>query len=594
MTALLTVQLRHEHDIVAARRRARELAHILGYDTQEQTRIATAVSEIARNAFNYAGGGKVEFTLEGEHRLASFVAVIADTGPGIEKLDEVLSGAYRSTTGMGLGIVGARRLMDEVKIDSARGRGTSVRLVKRLPAGDPPDTATVAKAVELVAREKRHDAMEELQLQNRELLRVLAQLQERQEELKRLNQELEDTNRGVVALYAELDARADDLKRAAEQKSRFLSNVSHELRTPLQSTLGLTRLLLDRTDGDLSGEQEKQVAFIRDNVGGLLEMVGDLLDLAKIEAGKIEVRTAEVRVENLFSALRGTMRVLPVSEGVQLVFEQSDELPTLLTDEAKLSQILRNFVSNALKFTERGSVVVRAELDAAGDCMMFSVADSGVGIPDQDHSRIFEEFVQLPNPLQQRHRGTGLGLPLARRLAEAIGGRVEMTSVVGEGSVFRALVPLSRRLSPAAAREGDTADAGVSADAQERALIIDDDELARQTLRRLLLAQSCIVYEVSNGAAGVADAITLRPDVIFLDLGMPDMSGEEVLARLRLDPRTRSIPVVIVTDRALAAIQRSASCAEADSILGKADLSATTIARILKQVQRNEESLRDP
>lgn len=198
--------------------------------------------------------------------------------------------------------------------------GTTVLLAKKLPGGCALAREAVSRLIEDLARQRRPSPVEELKQQNRELVRVLAQLQERQEELIRLNRELEDTNRGVVALYAELDARAEGLKRAADQKSRFLSNVSHELRTPLQSTLGLTRLLLDRTDGELSAEQDRQVAFIRANVEGVLEMVGDLLDLAKIEAGKTEVRLAPLGVEDLFSALRAMMRAMPVSPRVRLVW----------------------------------------------------------------------------------------------------------------------------------------------------------------------------------------------------------------------------------------------------------------------------------
>jgi signal transduction histidine kinase len=193
---------------------------------------------------------------------------------------------------------------------------------------------------QVLAAGKPQSLLDEVRQQNQELLQTLAQLRERQEELTWLNQELEDTNRGVVALYAELDEKVDHLRRADEMKSRFLSNMSHEFRTPLNSVLGLTRLLLERADGDLTAEQEKQVNFIRKAAEGLLELVNDLLDLAKIEAGKIEVRPIEFTVEDLFSALRGMLRPLLVSSTVSLVFEGSTRIPPLFTDENKVSQIL--------------------------------------------------------------------------------------------------------------------------------------------------------------------------------------------------------------------------------------------------------------
>jgi signal transduction histidine kinase len=262
------------------------------------------------------------------------------------------------------------------------------------------------------------------------------------DEIERLTIELHETNRGVLALYAELDDRARDLRQASETKSRFLSEVSHELRTPLTSVLNLTRILLDRTDGPLTNEQEHQITLIRRSVHGLTELVNDLLDVAKIEAGKVELRPTWVAVPDLFAALRGICRPLITTDAVALVFEEASDLPTVFTDEARLSQVLRNFVSNAIKFTEHGEIVVRAMID--GDVMRFAVSDTGIGIAATDQARIFDEFTQVDGPIQRRVAGTGLGLPLTRRLATLLGGRVELTSVLGAGSTFSVTVPLAR------------------------------------------------------------------------------------------------------------------------------------------------------
>ena len=189
----------------------------------------------------------------------------------------------------------------------------------------------------------------------------MEEIRTRQVELTRVNRELEDTNRGVVALYAELDEKADHLRRADELKSKFLSNMSHEFRSPLNSILALTGLLRDRSDGPLTGEQEQQVDYIRKAAHDLLELVNDLLDLAKVEAGKLEARPIEFEISNLFAALRGMLRPLLLNQSVDLIFEDADHIPTLFTDEGKISQILRNFISNALKFTERGEVRVSAQ-----------------------------------------------------------------------------------------------------------------------------------------------------------------------------------------------------------------------------------------
>src|SRR5215471_2552474 len=358
---MLTVALKFEDDIVLARQRARQIARLLGFESQDQTRIATAVSEIARNAFRYAGSGKVEFGVEGRTAPQLFEVVVTDQGPGIAHLSEILEGRYRSSTGMGLGIIGARRLMDQFEITSAPGQGTQIVLRKLVPPGSLVlGPARVATLGEELAREVPRGPLEEIQRQNQELIQALDELRRRQEELEHLNRELEDTNRGVVALYAELDEKADHLRRADELKSRFLSNMSHEFRTPVNSIQSLARLLLERADGELTPEQERQVMFIRKAAEGLGELVDDLLDLAKVEAGKIEVRPVEFDLEHLFGTLRGMLRPLLINDSINLVFEDVAGIPPLHTDEGKVSQILRNFVSNALKFTEHGEVRVSA------------------------------------------------------------------------------------------------------------------------------------------------------------------------------------------------------------------------------------------
>jgi signal transduction histidine kinase len=266
-------------------------------------------------------------------------------------------------------------------------------------------------------------------------------LRKRQDELERLNRELEDINRGMVTLYAELDEKAKELRHADEMKTRFLSNISHEFRTPLNSIFALSSLLIDRVDGELTAEQEKQVGFIRKAADSLLEMVNDLLDLAKVRAGKIEVHVVEFDAVNLFSALRGMLRSLLVNEAVTLVFEDPEGLPTLYTDEGKVSQILRNFITNALKFTELGEVRVTARYDEDSGAVTFSVSDTGVGIAREDQERIFEEFIQLASGAQSPFKGTGLGLPLCRKLAELLGGRIDLESEVGVGSKFSLTLP---------------------------------------------------------------------------------------------------------------------------------------------------------
>jgi len=219
-----------------------------------------------------------------------FSICVTDSGPGISNLNDVLEGRYVSRTGLGNGILGTRRLMDSFHIETSAA-GTRVESGKALPHLAPRVDATRAKwIIAELARSNASDPFDEVERQNQELLRTLSDLREKQDQLNELNQELEDTNRGVVALYAELDQNADDLRRVSNLKSSFLSNLSHEFRTPLNSISSLCMLLINRSDGELTPEQEKQVTYIRRSADELMELVNDLLDLAKVESGKIEVK----------------------------------------------------------------------------------------------------------------------------------------------------------------------------------------------------------------------------------------------------------------------------------------------------------------
>ena len=269
---------------------------------------------------------------------------------------------------------------------------------------------------------------------------LVEQLEQRDATIATLTTELAETNQGVVALYAELDENAIRLRDASELKSRFLSYMSHEFRTPLGSILSIARILKDRMDGPLTEEQERQVGFIQASATELSEMVDDLLDLAKVEAGRVTISPAWFEMVDLFSALRGMFKPILASSSISLVFEEPVGVPPIYTDDKKLSQILRNFISNGLKFTQEGEVRVRAALSSPMQ-VTFSVADTGIGIPAEHLGALFQDFVQVNAPIQKRLRGTGLGLSLSKRLANVLGGDVHVTSEMGVGSTFFVTIP---------------------------------------------------------------------------------------------------------------------------------------------------------
>jgi signal transduction histidine kinase/ActR/RegA family two-component response regulator len=558
---ILSLAIVAEVDVVASRQRARQIGALCGFGSQDQTRIATAVSELARNVYSYAGSGRIEFSVEGATAPQLLVIRVEDQGPGIPDLPLVLSGRYQSSTGMGMGILGARRLMDQCDVSTAPGKGTVILLKKLMPADAPLLTAAAVGALgaELHALPPGA-ALSEMQQQNKELLATLAELNVRQEELLKLTRELEDTNRGVVALYAELDQQAEHLRGADEMKTRFLSNMSHEFRTPLNSIRALSKLLLDRTDGELGGEQEKQVGYILKSADALAELVDDLLDLAKIEAGKIDIRAEPFDVADMFSALRGMLRPLLVSAKVELVFDMPEQPLLMVSDEGKVSQILRNFISNALKFTEAGQVRVSAELLPDGAGVRFAVQDTGIGIAAEDQQLIFEEFSQVPSHLQRSAKGTGLGLPLCRKLAALLGGRVGLSSTPGEGSTFFAALPLRLRQSgaaggtgadgpaPAGAPAAALAASGQAGDGGIPVLVIEDDRTAmllyrsffRNTPYRAVWARS--LWEAEQ----IWDSEA--PAAVILDLYLNGTDAWRWLTQTKNDERRRHVPVIIASE----------------------------------------------
>ena len=277
-----------------------------------------------------------------------------------------------------------------------------------------------------------------------------SELAARDADIAALRTELDETNKGVVALYAELDDKAAQLRDANELKSRFLSYMSHEFRTPLTSMTSITGILLSKLDGPLTAEQQKQVEFIRGATRELTEMVNDLLDLAKVEAGRITISPEWFEMVDLFAALRGMFKPIVASSSVSLVFDEPEDEIKLYTDDKKVSQILRNFISNALKFTTEGEVRVSARM-LDEQQVEFAVTDTGIGIAPEHLSNLFKDFVQLDVRLQKRLRGTGLGLSLARKFAELLGGRVAVQSELGKGSRFSVVLPVRFDGAPGAA-----------------------------------------------------------------------------------------------------------------------------------------------
>jgi signal transduction histidine kinase len=440
---LTRMRLRIQQDIFVVRQLGREVARAVGLETQDQTRLATALSEVGRVMLAEGREAEVAFTIT-SIGVPHLEVAVRNPVPGDE-----------ARLAPQLGQVG--RLVDTMEVGDEE-TGTVVRMVRRLPASAPKLTSERMDQIRAgLAAHVPGTPLDELNVQNQQLIAALDEVREQRDDLARLNaeleetnrgvmalynqlsEELEETNRGVVALYAELDEKSVQLKAASEAKTRFLANVSHELRAPVTAIIGLGRLLTDPSSDRLTEEQGRQVELIRGSATDLLSLVNDLLDLAKAEAGRLEPNWAEIDLKAVFGQLRGTLRPLVTRPGVELIIEEPG-VPTLRSDEVLLTQILRNLLTNALKFTADGSV--RLSVRRAGDDIEFVVVDTGAGIPLELHERIFEEFYQVPGSTAVSGKGTGLGLPYARRLAGLLGGAMRVESTVGEGSTFTVRLPV--------------------------------------------------------------------------------------------------------------------------------------------------------
>jgi CheY-like chemotaxis protein len=336
--------------------------------------------------------------------------------------------------------------------------------------------------------------------------------------------------------------------------------------------MALSRLLLDGIDGDLNSEQQKQIGYIRKSAQDLLEMVGDLLDLAKVEAGKLEVKPQHFTVKELFSLLRGALKPLRQSGEVELIFD-SGELPEMFTDEGKVAQILRNLISNALKFTEAGEVHVSGHLDSRTRTITFAVTDTGIGIAPADQERIFEEFTQVEGRHQKAAKGTGLGLPLSRKLAGLLGGELWVESEMGKGSTFFLSLPIDL---PGFSKLPVT-------DEKRHILVVDDDETFRYVLHQFVADYpGCSFSEARDGASGLEQIREELPDLVILDLQMPRMNGFEVLQAMRSDPRLKTIRVIVCTSLPLDQEPRAAVL-EGVPILQKHAISRERVRSLLRE-----------
>ena len=445
---------------------------------------------------------------------------------------------------------------------------------------------------------------ERLKLQQEELQQTNEELEERSQLLQLQNAEVERKNREIEQAKFALEERAQQLALSSKYKNEFLANMSHELRTPLNSLLILARLLADNREGNLEPKQVEFARTIYSAGSDLLSLINDILDLSKIESGTMSVDVDELELDGLKEYVERNFGQIARDKGLDFIVEFAPGLPaTIYTDPRRLQQVLKNLLSNAFKFTERGSVTLRAAQASSGwsaeceilnraECVIaFSVADTGIGIPAHKQKIIFEAFQQADGTTSRKYGGTGLGLSISREIARIFGGEIRVDSVPGQGSVFTLFLPRTyvAHEAPAAPRDvffdaqrARTSSTGVAAvlDSPSSAppaldepapdaalsvpaevpddrdtiqpgdrvlLIIEDDEAFAKILLDLARENGFKGVVALRGDTGLTLARELRPDAISLDLGLPVVDGWAILDRLKHDPRTRHIPVHILS-----------------------------------------------
>ncbi|WP_448315966.1 hybrid sensor histidine kinase/response regulator, partial [Streptomyces sp. CO7] len=582
---LVSLSLTTEQDVFVLRRSGKTAAESLGVEPQDQIRLATALSELGRDLIGSCDL-TVSFALVGRSRPHLRCTLQWKDGPGPGR--EALRAASRLVA------------LEHTAVDRSL-------VIEQPLGGDTPSPDLVERTRAALQTHKGATAVEDARAQTVDLIAALEESRAQREELRRLNaeleetnrgvmalyselsEELEETNRGVVALYAELEEKSHQLREASEAKTRFWANVSHELRTPVNAVVGLARMLLEFDAERLDEEQHRQVSLIAASGATLLALVDELLDVAKAESGRLEPNWGPVDLRALLGQLRGVLRGYARHGDAELVVAEPEL--TVVSDEVMLTRILRNLLSNALKFTESGTV----RLDVATDdgerdgerdgFVVFTVTDTGVGIPEAEQQQIFEEFYQVRGPHQRGRSGTGLGLPYARRLAELLGGTLALTSAPGQGTRVTVRLPVR----PAASGAERGAEAGPLLTVLVTA---DDDDVFRAAVRPLLEQLAERVVEVDRGGRAGAVVREERPDAVLLDLHMPDMDGYTVLAELAADPELHGIPVVVVTSARRESLDHE-RLRHARTVLDKSSLSlAQLTAAFAEHVARGDRAER--
>ena len=396
----------------------------------------------------------------------------------------------------------------------------------------------------LMSNERTTILAEQLSNNNQKLEAQTEELQDQAEEMQDQAAELQHTSEELQEQNLELSLQRKQVEAANSLKSEFLSNMSHELRTPLNSIMALSRVLIMQVKDKLTEEENNYLEIVERNGKRLLSLINDILDLSKIEAGKMEIIPVSMSVGSLLFTIKENMQATSMQKGVAITLNLPDDLPKVETDETRLYQVFTNIISNAVKFTEKGSVDIAVKYD--NENVIVTIKDTGIGIPKDVLPYIFDEFRQADGSSSRQFEGTGLGLAIGNKMIKILGGKIEAASKLGEGSVFTVTLPINWYEGKIDDDEINYIDNSTNT-VDDLILVVDDDPKVSKNICEYLNEAGYITITASSGKEALDLAERFLPVAITLDIIMPEMDGWEVLQKLKDNQKTKDIPVIIIS-----------------------------------------------
>ena len=586
------LKIKIEVDVVKARNLGIALATEMKFSKTDCISIGTTVSELTRNIVEHTDGGYLRLLIaERESDTGGFTAIFMDHGRGVDDVDFKTIGMHHPGTSLGVGLAGAQRLMDDVSIQSEKGRGTTITIAKWLTGNSDHLTKArigrIRSAFKSITNRGDASMVDTIVAQNKELAHMLRQVQDHQNYIETINHELDETNRGVVALNLELENKAAALAKAkrdaeiaSQAKSEFLANMSHDIRTPMNGIIGMIDLV---THTSLSDEQYQYLKMAKDSADVLLSLINDILDFSKIEAGQLDLECVNFNLRDVVEGVLDVVAPKASKKGLELNLFMNKDVPQYVDgDPVRLRQIIVNLVGNAIKFTDKGEITVTVHNNSAGVNsnvaglnssddgknveLLFSVRDTGIGIPVERQKSIFGSFQQADSTTTRKYGGTGLGLTISKNLVNMMQGEIWIespakplpgivpggngngkhkipdvtTGTGGPGSTFYFTVKFV--VSENSFRDDYNIPGTIRG---LRVLAVDDNDTNRVILRETLRSFGLVPTVVGNGKQALDMMNSASQfNLIITDYAMPEMDGYELLSRIR---KTDQIPAMVLT-----------------------------------------------